>query len=42
MKQKRTRDLTEKTENDLERNALAKEGKRILPEGANRKWFEGE
>ena len=42
MKQKSSRVLTEKTENASERNALAKEGKRILPEGANRKRFEGE
>ena len=42
MKQKISRDSTEKAENASERNALAKEGKCILPEGANRKRFEGE
>ena len=39
MKQKSSRGLTEKTENASERNAPAKKGKRILPEGANRKRF---
>ena len=42
MKQKSSRGLTEKTENASERNAPAQKGKRILPEGANRKRFEGE
>ena len=31
MKQKRSRDLTEKTENASERNAPAQKGKRICP-----------
>ena len=39
MKQKRNRDLTEKTENASVGNAQAQRRKRILPEGANRKWF---
>ncbi len=42
MKQKSSRGLTEKTENASERNAPAQKGKRILPEGANRKRFGGE
>ena len=41
MKQKRSRDLTEKTENGSERNAPAQR-ETHLPEGANRKRFEGE
>ena len=39
MKQKSSRVLTEKTENASAGNAQAQRGKRILPEGANRKWF---
>ena len=42
MKQKSSRVLTEKTENASERNAPAQKGRHILPEGANRKRFEGE
>ena len=39
MKQKSSRVLTEKTENASAGNAQAQRGKRILPEGANRKRF---
>ena len=39
MKQKSSRVLTEKTENGSFGNAQAQERRRILPEGANRKWF---
>ena len=39
MKQKSFRVLTEKTENASAGNAQAQRRKRILPEGANRKWF---
>ena len=39
MKQKSSRVLTEKTENASVGNAQAQRRKRILPEGANRKWF---
>ena len=41
MKQKSSRVLTEKTENASSGNAQAQRGKRILPEGAFRKRFEG-
>ena len=39
MKQKSSRVLTEKTENASAGNAQSQRGKRILPEGANRKRF---
>ena len=39
MKQKSSRVLTEKTENDSFGNAQAQERRRILPEGANKKRF---